>query len=363
METWKLIPVEDTRAWERALYLCSDFDTYDLPSYHIIEKDMGNGDPFLFLFQYKNLYAAFPFLIRPLSELKGIESCLYSDAVSVYGYPGIVTSVKNTDPVVHSFRSKFQNALRESMKSVMSVSLFVRLNPLFGNSWLFKGFGKMISSGKTIAIDLGVPEEVQLKNMTKGHRYDIRKAYKNGVVSKEDINFEHIESFIEMYNQTMDRTGAANYYYFPKEYYIRIKELLGESIKLFIAEKDGEIISASLFLVADNIIQYHLSGTPALYLKYQGAKVIIDSVRKWGAQNNYKWFHLGGGVGSNEDSLFRFKAGFSKSRFPFEVVRMVLEPSIYAELVQKRIEWENINQCKVLSDDYFPLYRRPVRAE
>jgi lipid II:glycine glycyltransferase (peptidoglycan interpeptide bridge formation enzyme) len=161
----------------------------------------------------------------------------------------------------------------------------------------------------------------------------------------------------------MDRTGAANYYYFPKEYYIRIKELLGESIKLFIAEKDGEIISASLFLVADNIIQYHLSGTPALYLKYQGAKVIIDSVRKWGAQNNYKWFHLGGGVGSNEDSLFRFKAGFSKSRFPFEVVRMVLEPSIYAELVQKRIEWENINQCKVLSDDYFPLYRRPVRAE
>ena len=46
--------------------------------------------------------------------------------------------------------------------------------------------------------------------------------------------------------------------------------------------------------------------------------------------------HLGGGLGGAHDSLFDFKAGFSKDRQPFRTWRVVVDPVRYAELSQAR---------------------------
>jgi len=58
----------------------------------------------------------------------------------------------------------------------------------------------------------------------------------------------------------MDRTKANGYYYFTKQYFYDMKENLGDLLKLFVAEFEGKIISAGLFLITCGIIQYHLSG-------------------------------------------------------------------------------------------------------
>lgn len=359
MNDYLLIPVEDFQTWNRTLKICGDFDTYHLPEYHLLAKEMGEGEPYLFFYQKKKKYAALPFLVRSVSGVAGLEACDCYDATSVYGYPGIVTSIKVSDIEASSFLSGFQAALKQAFEELSIVSFFTRTNPLIKTSWLFKGLADVIPLSSTIAIDLSKPETEHIKNMSKGHRYDIRKAHKAGIIVKEDSSFENIDEFIRIYNDTMKRVGSSDYYYFSKDYYVRLRKNLGDSIKLYFALADKQIVSTSMFFITGKIIQYHLSGTPSELFKYNGAKVILDYVRSWGANNGFSWLHLGGGVGSTEDSLFRFKAGFSKVRCSFEVVRMVVNWQAYADISQKRRKWLADNEGSVQQPEYFPEYRQP----
>lgn len=355
-----LISVKNKKEWIAALSLCGLYDIYHSPDYHLLAEYQKEGEAFLFFMRCAEGYAALPFLIRRVSEINGLEDYSYLDATSVYGYPGIVSSVKKNDDGSSLFRIKFQKGLLKVLSEMGVVSFFSRLNPLFSTSWMFESIGDIIQLGNTVAVDLLQPENLQIKGMSKGHRYDIRKMRSEGVVVKEDKNFEYLDDFIKIYNETMNNSGAIDYYYFPKEYYLKCKELLGDSIKLFIAQKDHLTISASMFLLKNEIIQYHLSGTPRKYLIYGGAKAILDAVRQYGAQHGYKWLHLGGGVGSKEDTLFRFKAGFSKIRFQFEIVKAIINPKLYTQLVNQKNIWAESNNFQKQFEGYFPYYRTPV---
>ena len=82
------------------------------------------------------------------------------------------------------------------------------------------------------------------------------------------------------------------------------------------------MVSAALFFFHKPFINYHLSATPDEHVKVGGAKVIIEHVVNVGKAEGYKWLHLGGGLGGDEDdSLFIFKKGFSKLRLSFCVAR------------------------------------------
>jgi hypothetical protein len=356
----KLIQACNSEEWIHALELCGDYDTYALPQYHIISKEMGEGEPYLFFFEYNNQFAALPFLLCPINKLHGLQNYRYTDGTSVYGYPGLLSSINNTASGADEFKFHFQSCLIENLMNLNCIALFIRSNPLIDNSWLFEGIGEVAFVGNTVAVDLKKPESEQLEGSRKTNRYDIRKARKNGVIAKDDVNFESIDSFIDIYNETMERNNAANYYYFSKDYFLRFKELMGDFLKLFIAKKDGIVISGSLFLVSKNIIQYHLSGTPNQYLKLSGAKVILDEVRNWALKRKHFWLHLGGGLGGKEDSLFLFKAGFSKLRLSFNAIKLVIQPNIYEEIAKKREFCDKALGYKDLVEDYFPKYRRPI---
>jgi hypothetical protein len=47
-------------------------------------------------------------------------------------------------------------------------------------------------------------------------------------------------------------------------------------------------------------------------------------------------FHLGGGKGGRNDSLFEDKAGFSPNRHPFHTWRLVTDREAYRRLVAER---------------------------
>lgn len=343
-----------------ALESCGQHDTYHLPQYHFLAKQQDEGTPFLFHFQDAGNFAALPFLLRRVSDVKGLEDSTFCDVTSVYGYPGPVTNAKEDSASADSFRSHFQTNLLQLFRDMNVVCFFTRQNPLLRTSWLFRGMGDILVMGTTVAIDLGRSLNEQDRDMTKGHRYDIRKAKESDIVAYEDKGFKRLDDFVSAYNETMKRTGAAEYYFFPKSYYIELKGLLADRLKLFVAEKADVVISASLFLVTGEIIQYHLSGTPDRYLTHSGSKVILDQVRRWGTDHGYRWLHLGGGLGSKEDSLFRFKAGFSKLRFSFETTRAIIEPQVYEKLVAQRMHWIGSGADQAISESYFPHYRAPL---
>jgi hypothetical protein len=360
MSNYKLITVDDQNQWIDALESCGKYDTYHLPEYHLLAKDQKEGTPFLFCFQDTGYFAAFPFLLRQISDVQGLEGSQFCDVTSVYGYPGIVTNIQNSSINAKNFRNDFQKTLLHIFHDKQVIAFFTRQNPLFQTSWLFHEMGDIQAMGKTVAIDLSQSSYMQDKNLSINHKRDIRKAKESNIFVYEDKEFKRLDDFILMYNETMKRNSALEYYFFPKSYYNELKRLLDSKIKLFIAEKDGIPISAAMFLVTGKIIHYHLSGTPERYLRYSGLKIILYEVQRWGASHGYKWLHLGGGLGATEDSLFRFKSGFSKLKFSFEIIKAIIEPQIYNEMVVQKNLWIESSGHEKKDDNYFPTYRAPV---
>ncbi len=356
----RLIPIDETAAWHDALAGCGQFDTYHLPGYHRVAMRQREGEPWLFAFQDDVGHAALPLLLRSIGgEVDGLDDCQWCDATSSYGYPGLLSSVDRKMAGATKFRDRFQAALREAMSERNVISLFVRQHPLLETSWLFEGITRPITHGETVAIDLTRPEEEQLGDYRNNHRRDIRRARQEGMTCDEDLDFSQIESFRRLYEETMDRTGAADYYYFSPQYYADLKSELGDAARLWLSRQDGQIVSGALFLVTDGIVQYHLGGTASRFQELHGGiKLIFDEVRSWGAQNGLRWLHLGGGLGADADSLFDFKAGFSNTRFEFHTARAVLHPQAYRTLVRQKTQWLSDQEMIVRDIRYFPAYRQ-----
>ena len=68
-----------------------------------------------------------------------------------------------------------------------------------------------------------------------------------------------------------------------------------------------------------------------------------------------KTFHLGGGVGAEDDNLYRFKAAFNRnSDCQFSIDKHVFDASKYDQLVALRAESDPEFDKE---SKFFPLYR------
>jgi lipid II:glycine glycyltransferase (peptidoglycan interpeptide bridge formation enzyme) len=158
----------------------------------------------------------------------------------------------------------------------------------------------------------------------------------------------------------MRRVNAHSSYFFEPEYFTRLASGLGPALQLFIVRFNGAVICGALFTICDGIVQYHLGGTRDEFLKLAPMPLVVDSARLWANEEGARALHLGGGVGSKEDSLFRFKAGFSDRRHKFSTWRWVIEPHGYQSLCDLGAR-RNLEQgMQWASTEYFPQYRCPA---
>ena len=189
------------------------------------------------------------------------------------------------------------------------------------------------------------------KNIISKNRNVIRKAVKNGVKIYHGRYPKIYEKFQIIYNKTMDRDHAEDYYYFGKDFYISILEELPENAQVFYAEKDGVVIAASIILAANGMMDYHLSGSIREYGNLAPTNLLLYKAALWGCANGYRTFYLGGGIGSGEDSLFKFKRSFYKGTLNhFYIGKKIFDKRVYDKLV-------GIKADKISNDKYFPMYR------
>ena len=357
-----VIPCEDIQGWKQVLEECHCFDFYHLPSYHLMAQRRGEGSGILLVYREGAKVAAMPLLIRSLQGVPGLENCSaeWYDATSVYGYPGPIT---DADPADVEFLRCFNLALMESLSELKIISAFSRLHPLLQNHNLLPCAGQISHIGWTVSIDLTLPLETQRAKYRKDHKYGINKAKQAGVIAYHDAEWKQYDDFLQLYAMTMERVDADDASYFDRAYFDQLRQSLGPNLHLFVAELDGVVISAGLFSLFQNIVQFHLSGSDTEYLRYAPSKVLLDEVRLWALSQGAKVFHLGGGVGASKDGVFMFKAGFSDRRHRFMVWRCVVVREVYDHLVRRKTEWEDRKHLIPILPDYFPFYRRPVALE
>jgi carbamoyl-phosphate synthase large subunit len=341
--------------WKDVLAQVAQYDFYHLPDYHCLAEERGEGTAHLFAYRDGDYTIALPLLLRPL-EAGGGEP--WNDATSVYGYAGPLAS--HADMPASVVRT-FQAALMDALIERRVVAAFSRLHPLIAQGGILTGIGECRPAGQTVAIDLQQPLDAQWAQYRVTLKQRINKLRRNGVVCLLDENRRHLGEFVKIYHETMRRVDAHSSYFFDGDYFVRLARRLEPMLQLFVVIVGGRVTCGAVVTLCQGIVQYHLSGTGDDFQNLSTMHLLLDTVRLWANQRGARAFHLGGGVGAREDSLFEFKAGFSNCRHNFATWRWVVVPEVYAELCRERLRTDSAAGLEPVSADYFPAYRCPVR--
>lgn len=339
-----IIDITDKHLWDNTVKSFSNYDVYYLSGYVKAFQIHGDGIPQLMFYEKNGLRAMYVYMKRN-TKIDGLY-----DSISPYGYGGVLFEGDSTLENLHDF----WNSYIEKMNDLNIVCNFVRYHPILNNALLMKEISNVIDLGKTIAFDLTSPDIIW-ENIISKNRNMIRKAEKNGIEIHHSKDYELFNDFIRIYNATMDKDEAIDYYYFGEEFYKSIHNDLYDNYEMFYAMYDGKIIAMSIILFANKQMHYHLSGSLMEFRNLAPSNLLLYKAALWGYEQGYKTFHLGGGVGSGEDNLYKFKAAFNKnSDYQFSIGKQIFNKEKYDELVNLRItEDSNFD----INSSFFPLYR------
>ena len=337
--------MEQDEQWDAIVRSFHDYDTYWLSGYVKAFQIHGDGEPLLFFYEAGNTRGINVVMKRDVADdphFKGkIENGKYFDFSTPYGYGGWIIEGEKTEGLFRSYESWIEKN--------RIISEFVRFHPMVKNHVKCTDFYEVIQLGEVVHMDLDSPESIW-NNITSKNRNVIRKAIKNNVKIYNGRFPEIYEKFRVIYNGTMDKDDAEEYYYFKEPFYNSVLNDLPQNAQIFWAEKDGQVIAASIMLAANGKMNYHLSGSLREFSSLAPGNLILYTTALWGCANGYKTFYLGGGVGSGEDSLFKFKRAFYKGDLNhFYIGKKIYDQEKYRELVVIREDIKNTN--------YFPHYR------
>lgn len=341
----KVYTIEQADKWDSIVRTFKDYDVYWLSGYVKAFQIHGDGDPLLFYYEDKatrGINVVFKRDVANDIHFKGkIQENEYFDFATPYGYGGWIIEGDNKDSLFNAYEKWcVDNGI---------ISEFVRFHPVIQNQVFAENNYEIIPLGLTIAMDLHSPEVIW-ENIISKNRNMIRKAEKSGIKIFSGRSEQLYKEFIGIYNSTMDHDNAEEYYYFKPAFYESICNDLPENAQIFYAVKDEEIIAASIIMSANGRMNYHLSGSKFEYRNLAPSNLLLYKIALWGCANGCRTFYLGGGVGSGEDNLYKFKKSFYRrdDLFRFYIGKKIYLQDKYNKLVQLR---------GIIERNYFPQYR------
>ena len=340
----RIFSIEERKEWDEVVRSFAEYDVYYLSGYVRAFEIHGDGEPQMFYYEDNGLRGIYVYMKRK-TAIDGVY-----DSITPYGYGGFLLEGNQSEENLKELWAAYV----QKMKELNIVDNFVRYHPVLANAVPMKEVSDVIDLGKTVAFHLDSPEVIW-ENIVPKNRNMIRKAEKNGIEIHHAHDMVLFADFIRIYNATMDKDNAEEYYYFGEEFYKSIHEDLAGHYEMFYATLDGQIIAMSIMLFANKNMHYHLSGSMMEYRNLAPSNLLLYKAALWGCEQGYKTFHLGGGVGSGEDNLYKFKAAFNrKSDYQFSIAKMVFDQEKYDALVEERAARDpEFNR----ESKFFPLYR------
>jgi Acetyltransferase (GNAT) domain len=360
----RVLTTNQREEWTRAVRRARQYDFYFLPEYHALAERCGEGEARLFVYEQAGQTIVLPLIIRTLADLPEIAASAngWRDATSIYGYSGPLCSHEDMPRAVVD---GFQRALTCALQELQAVSVFSRLHPLLpAQTKLLDGLGEQQFGGDTVSINLLAAPAEQRAHYHGTIKNRINRLARSGVTCALDIQQCHLPEFVSIYHETMRRVQAEQSYFFDSAYFADLAKSLGPVLKLFIVKTpEGQVIGGGLFTLCDGIVQYHLGGTRDAALNLSPTVLMFETVRHWAHQNGAHTFHLGGGVGGTSDSLFRFKAHFSRRRHKFVTWRWIVAAMAYREMSLQKQLWNSERGLRAISASFFPAYRCPAEPD
>lgn len=329
-----------------------EHDFYHLPEYAELDAKLIQGTAKCWVAETEHCQIWIPLVERKIPEniTKGKD---YRDITSPYGYPGILFSELLSPFEFNKMIQRYQEDAAENNY----ITSFLRMNPISNPfTWQQTELIQQVYHGYTITIPLDRDIDSIRKNYSANHRKNIKKLRRKGFKFWLD-EADHYDDFVTIYEQTMNRLNASEYYYFSKWYFDRLFEMVGNRIHLAtVTAPGGDVAAGGIITDFNGVMQSHLTATKTDYLKEAPSKLMFDGIVHWAAGTHRKYFHLGGGLNSKEDSLYRFKKGFSSIKNQFSTLRIIHDKQRYNNL--NYIALQENGQQKFADPHYFPLYRQ-----
>jgi hypothetical protein len=262
-------------------------------------------------------------LLAPL-VVREIDDTGERDAISPYGYPGLVGEGKGLDPASIDF------------SATGLVSAFIR-----------HALGRSPLAGATERNIVQIADPELPPKSRPSDRRQIRRnddaGYTVEPVAGPETTPEQRKGFLEAYEQTMRRADAAPHYFFGAAYFDRILEADGTWLVLATAP-DGDLAAASITAVSDGYLHYYLSGSADAHLGDSPMKNVVAHLVAHSTQLGLP-LNLGGGI-SPGDALEEFKRGFANRQQPWLTSELICDDRKYAQLSGGRD-----------AGGFFPAYR------
>jgi hypothetical protein len=294
----------------------------------------------------------FPFLLRPVAAEPWAEDHETAwDLITPYGYGGAFAWNCNAD------QSKaFWDQFRAWAEANRVVSCFARLS-LFARQQLpFAGEVAVDRPNVVRGLDL-TPDELW-RDFEHKVRKNVNCARRSALSAEIDPTGRRIEDFLAIYYATMQRRGATNGYYFPREFFENlVDELPGQFVFCHVL-CGGKVVSTELVLVSAENVYSFLGGTLAAAFAQRPNDLLKHELILWGRQAGKRAFVLGGGY-EGEDGIYRYKKSFAPNGSrPFCVGRQIHDAAGYHHLVERRRQWEaSRGNAWTPKPGYFPEYR------
>ena len=277
------------------------------------------------LCKFKDLI--YVYLKRPIE----FENIIYYDLITPYGYSGYYYENEQT-------YKEFLPIFRKKSKERNYITEVLRQNPYLNIN--ITNYN-LITQKTIYTIDLQqLKEKEYLKFTAKSNRKMVSKAIKNGLEFKIlEYNQKNLTYFRTIYDSTMKNLNSKNYYYFNEKYYETLDNCFIANVYY------NEILCSSCIIFKyDKFLHYHIGGSLLEYRHFGSNNYLHYNVIKYGIENDYNLYVLGGGL-KDGDTLSNFKKRLSNKEFQYTIYKNILNRNVYDKLSRNK------------SNDFFPNYR------
>jgi serine/alanine adding enzyme len=308
------------------------------------------GEPRLFAQAAPGGSLAHSLVLRPVAELPfaaGAAAPLFDAATPPYAGPFARGTVDA------GAAAEFAGAFERWCADGGVVTEFGHLHPWRARTETLEEADVSVDR-EIVYVDLTLaPEQLWRESFTHACRKNINRARREGVRVFEATSEADALELHRIYELTMERRGALDAYRVPPGYFPAFLERLPDNARIVLAEHDGRVVAATLYLHdADDAYSY-LGGADHDYQRLRPTNAVVHEMILWARERGIKRLVLGGGYGP-DDGILRFKSSFSPLRREFRVYRRVHLRDAYDELVAR---WREATPGAE-PGRYFPPYRK-----